>query len=109
MGRGGRNLALAVPQSLQGRVFRHQQDVFWQQVDGATRNIIEARCKDWEVMPHPFMVALSGELLTTDWQPGKRTLLVQVVIAAFPPAPEPVRVNIGLNKTPLARINAEAG
>ena len=48
-------------------------------------------------------------LLTADWQPSSRNLLLHVAIPAFLPAPEPARVNVSLDKALLARIDSEAG
>lgn len=82
------------------------RDEMWQQADDAIRTAIEARREDGETVPPPIAELW---LLTADWQPGSRNLLLHIPIPAAPPAPEPVQVNVSLDKTLLARIDSEAG
>jgi len=82
------------------------RDEMWQQADDAIRTAIEARREDGEAVPPPMA---EPWLLTADWQPGSRNLLLHVAIPASPSAPEPVRVNVSLDKALLARIDGEAG
>ena len=82
------------------------RDELWQQADDAIRTATKVRREDGEAVPPPMA---EPWLLTADSQPGSRNLLLHVAIPASPPAPEPVRVNVSLDKALLARIDGEAG
>lgn len=81
-------------------------DEVWQQADDAICTAIEARHEDGEAVPQPMA---EPWLLTADWRPGSRNMLLHVAVPASPPAPEPVRVNVSLDRALLARIDGEAG
>ena len=82
------------------------RDELFQQADDALRTAIEVRREDGEEVPLPMA---EPWLLTADWPPGSRNLLIHVAVPADPVPPEPVRVNISLDRSLLARIDNEAG
>ena len=81
------------------------RDEIGEQASDALWTAIDARREDDEPLPPP---SAEPWLLTKDWPPSAQNLLLFVPVPSEPPPPEPVRVNISLDKHLLGQIDREA-
>ncbi len=82
-----------------------QRDEIGEQASDALWSAIEARREDNEALPEPNA---EPWLLTKDWRFPTQSMLFFVPVPAAPPAAEPVRVNVSLDRLLLDRIDREA-
>ena len=76
-----------------------------QQALDALSTAIEARVEDGEAVPAP---TTDVSALTRRWPANEGNMLLFVAVAGEPLPPEPVRVNISLDRPLLDRIDQEA-
>ena len=77
------------------------------QAEDMLGTVIDFRRERGEALPEPDEDRV--DKLTADWPKGsRRHRLFYVLVARDAPAPEPVRVNISMDKHLLARIDKEA-